>query len=114
MGGRSHISAVVREPVCPLKGSLAPALCWGFFLPLQQLVAQSFIAARQPVDLDQFVGGCNTPLNALAGVAAASVIYQAMNRELAKELKAAGFPIRVYRVGHRFFSHENFRCPAII
>jgi hypothetical protein len=43
----------------------------------------------------------------LAGVAAASVIYQEMNRELAKELKAAGFPIRVYRVGHRFFPHEK-------
>jgi len=30
-----------------------------------------------------------------------------MNRELVKELKAAGFPIRVYQVGHRFFPHEN-------
>ena len=30
-----------------------------------------------------------------------------MNRELAKKLKAAGFPIPVYRVGHRFFPHEK-------
>ena len=30
-----------------------------------------------------------------------------MNRKLAKELKAAGFPIRLYRIGHKFFPHEN-------
>jgi hypothetical protein len=30
-----------------------------------------------------------------------------MNRKLARELKAAGFPIRAYQVGHRFYPHEN-------
>ena len=30
-----------------------------------------------------------------------------MNRNLAKELKAASFPIQSYRAGHRFYPHEN-------
>jgi len=30
-----------------------------------------------------------------------------MKRELAKELKAAGFPLGVKRVGHRFYPEEN-------
>lgn len=30
-----------------------------------------------------------------------------MNRKLAKELKAAGFPIRFFQVGHRFYPHEK-------
>lgn len=29
-----------------------------------------------------------------------------MNRELAKELKAAGFPIKAYQLGHRFYPNE--------
>jgi hypothetical protein len=36
-----------------------------------------------------------------------------MNRELAKKLKAAGFPIPVYQVGHRFFPHEKIPDGAI-
>jgi len=30
-----------------------------------------------------------------------------MDRKLAKELKAAGFPIRFFQVGHRFYPHET-------
>ncbi|MGD0023465.1 MAG: hypothetical protein ABSC37_02400 [Xanthobacteraceae bacterium] len=30
-----------------------------------------------------------------------------MNRKLAKELTAAGFPIQFYQVGHRFYPHET-------
>ncbi len=30
-----------------------------------------------------------------------------MNRELAKKLKIAGFPIHAYQAGHRFYPHEN-------
>lgn len=30
-----------------------------------------------------------------------------MKRELAKELKAAGFPITFFRVGHKFYPGEN-------
>ena len=30
-----------------------------------------------------------------------------MKRELAKELKAAGFPVGTYQLGHRFYPHEN-------
>ena len=30
-----------------------------------------------------------------------------MNRKLAQDLKAAGFPIRAYQIGHRFYPHEN-------
>lgn len=30
-----------------------------------------------------------------------------MNRRLAKQLKAAGFPIRFYEVGHKFYPHEE-------
>ncbi len=30
-----------------------------------------------------------------------------MNRELAKELKAAGFPVKIYELGHRFYPNEN-------
>jgi hypothetical protein len=30
-----------------------------------------------------------------------------MKRELAKELKSAGFPIPAFQVGHRFYPHEN-------
>lgn len=30
-----------------------------------------------------------------------------MNRKLAKELKAAGFPIRFFQVGHKFYPHEK-------
>jgi hypothetical protein len=30
-----------------------------------------------------------------------------MNRELAKELKGAGFPAKAYERGHRFFPDEN-------
>ncbi len=30
-----------------------------------------------------------------------------MNRRLAKQLKAAGFPVRFYQVGHKFYPHEN-------
>jgi hypothetical protein len=30
-----------------------------------------------------------------------------MKRELAKELKSAGFPIPYFQVGHRFYPHEN-------
>jgi hypothetical protein len=30
-----------------------------------------------------------------------------MNRELAKELKAAGFPIGAFRAGHKFYPHES-------
>lgn len=30
-----------------------------------------------------------------------------MNRKLAKELKAAGFPIQSYQVGHSFYPHET-------
>lgn len=30
-----------------------------------------------------------------------------MNRQLAKELKAAGFPVRYFQVGHKFYPHEK-------
>jgi len=30
-----------------------------------------------------------------------------MNRELAKELKRAGFPVGAYHTGHKFYPHEN-------
>lgn len=30
-----------------------------------------------------------------------------MNRKLAKELKAAGFPIRFFQVGHKFYPNEK-------
>ncbi len=30
-----------------------------------------------------------------------------MKRELARELKIAGFPMPAYRAGHRFYPHEN-------
>jgi hypothetical protein len=30
-----------------------------------------------------------------------------MKRELAKELKAAGFPAKAYELGHRFYPNEN-------
>jgi len=30
-----------------------------------------------------------------------------MNRQLAKELKAAGFPVRYFEVGHKFFPNEK-------
>src|SRR5208282_5010081 len=30
-----------------------------------------------------------------------------MNRKTAKELKAAGFPIQGYQIGHKFFPNEN-------
>jgi hypothetical protein len=30
-----------------------------------------------------------------------------MNRELAEELKAAGFPIGAFRAGHKFYPHES-------
>jgi hypothetical protein len=30
-----------------------------------------------------------------------------MNRQLAKELKAAGFPIHAYQAGHKFYPNEN-------
>jgi hypothetical protein len=30
-----------------------------------------------------------------------------MNRELAKELKSAGFPNRFFQVGHKFYPSEN-------
>jgi len=30
-----------------------------------------------------------------------------MNRELAMELKSAGFPIRFFRVGHKFYPSES-------
>jgi hypothetical protein len=30
-----------------------------------------------------------------------------MNRELAKELKAAGFPVRFFQIGHKFYPHEK-------
>jgi len=32
---------------------------------------------------------------------------RSVNRELAKELKIAGFPMPPYRAGHRFYPHEN-------
>lgn len=32
-----------------------------------------------------------------------------MNRKLAKELKAGGFPIRFFQVGHKFYPHEKSR-----
>lgn len=30
-----------------------------------------------------------------------------MNRKLAEQLKAAGFPIRFYQAGHKFYPHEK-------
>jgi hypothetical protein len=30
-----------------------------------------------------------------------------MNRELAKELKVAGFPAKAYQLGHKFYPNEN-------
>ena len=30
-----------------------------------------------------------------------------MNRELAKELKAAGFPAKAYQLRHKFYPNEN-------
>jgi hypothetical protein len=37
----------------------------------------------------------------------AAASRNAMTRQLARELKAAGFPIKYFQVGHRFYPHEN-------